>query len=59
MGASCFTGALLRLPGTLSTFAVHPFATRAPMFRRTLIRVMAVQVVTLAVLWFLQMRYNH
>ncbi len=29
------------------------------MFRRTLIRVMAVQVVTLAVLWFLQMRYNH
>jgi hypothetical protein len=29
------------------------------MFRRTLIRVMAVQLVTLAVLWFLQMRYNH
>lgn len=29
------------------------------MFRRTLIRVMAVQLVTLALLWFLQMRYNH
>jgi hypothetical protein len=29
------------------------------MFRRTLIRVMAVQLVTLAVLWFLQTRYNH
>lgn len=29
------------------------------MFRRTLIRVMAVQLVALALLWFLQMRYNH
>lgn len=29
------------------------------MFRRTLIRVMAVQLVTLALLWFLQLRYNH
>lgn len=29
------------------------------MFRRTLIRVMAVQLVTLAFLWFLQLRYNH
>ena len=28
------------------------------MFRRTLIRVMAVQLVTLAVLWVLQLRYN-
>jgi len=29
------------------------------MFRRTLIRVMAVQLAALAVLWFLQVRYNH
>jgi hypothetical protein len=27
-------------------------------FRRTLIRVMSVQVVTLALLWLLQMRYG-
>lgn len=58
MGA-LFIRPLLRLPGTLSTFAFHPFATRASMFRRTLIRVMAVQLVTLALLWFLQLRYNH
>ncbi len=29
------------------------------MFRRTLIRVMAIQVVTLAVLWLMQARYAH
>jgi hypothetical protein len=29
------------------------------MFRRTLIRVMAVQLATLALLWLLQVRYNH
>jgi len=29
------------------------------MFRRTLIRVMAIQLATLALLWLLQARYNH
>lgn len=32
--------------------------TKAPSFSHTLVRVMIVQVVTLILLWILQMRYN-
>lgn len=31
---------------------------RSPQFRRTLVRVMAVQLVTLVLLWMLQARYT-
>ncbi|MGD8322077.1 MAG: hypothetical protein PVJ02_16630 [Gemmatimonadota bacterium] len=36
----------------------EPAARERPSFRTTLIRVLAVQVVSLLLLWLLQMRYN-
>jgi hypothetical protein len=48
-------------PGYIARFMTQPTSdpTDAARFRRTLLRVMFVQVATLLLLWLLQSRYSH